>query len=446
MSKAFERELRGPSLLAAQGHRNQFSEDTIQGIGERNEAMAQEEYGQALEAERGARDREQAMQQSVLERQDEMAERQADFDATARQLSKQGQLDRGRFWASRSTGQKIAGAVELLLAGFRGAPSIVQKRIDDDVKAQEFAFYATRDTAQAKQTAFQMAMQKYQNADAARAMARVAALDTVQAQLAQVSAKWKGTEAANKADLAMAALQDEKMMQIAQGIQFVPSQYRGRMFIDPRTGLTYSESEAKALDRQMVERNFKRQEKAADVGGQLLVEGAKGDAAMQRELLQRQGNIDAETAKIAAGVQAAKIPDLRQLAEKALSTQAASPPSFKESVARAVQPTFLEARTMPKAAEAREQAWSAFENEAIHALSGAAVSPTEMERYRKQLGSAGTAEQRELAANAVLERLAAQERTIKAGASPAAQAAYDVRYKTAKGEPDTAPPSAKKGW
>ncbi len=289
MTKAYERETRGPTLLAAQGARNQFSDDTIHGVGQRNEAMAQEEYAQALDTERGARDREQAMQQSMLERQDEMAERQADFDSTVRQMGKQGQLDRGRFWASRSTPQKVAGVIELMLAGFRGAPSMLQKRIDDDVKAQEFAFYATRDTANAKQTAFQMAMQKYQNADAARAMARAAAIDVTQAQLAQISAKWKGTEAANKADIALATLQDEKLAQIAAGIQFVPSQYRGRMFIDPRTGLTYSEAEAKALDRQIAERNFKRQEQSAQTAGQLLVGAQNAEGALQREIIQQQG-------------------------------------------------------------------------------------------------------------------------------------------------------------
>jgi hypothetical protein len=286
MTKAFERETRGPSLLAAQQGVSQGGAELVGRVGERDAAAAENEYMTALETERSARDREAAMQQSVLERQDEAAERQADFDTTARQLSKQGQLDRGRFWASRSTPQKVAGVIELMLAGFRGAPSMLQKRIDDDVKAQEFAFYATRDTAQAKQTAFQMAMQKYQNADAARAMARVAALDVTQAQLAQVSAKWKGTEAANKADMALESLQREKMGWIAQGIQFVPSQYRGRMFMDPRTGLTYSESEAKALDKQMVERNFERQKISAGDAGKIELAHMNNDAAMQREQIQ----------------------------------------------------------------------------------------------------------------------------------------------------------------
>lgn len=294
MTKAFERELRGPTLLAAQGQRNQMVEDTIGSVGARNEDMAQQEYAQALDTERSARDREQAIQQSVLERQDEMMERQADFDATARQLSKQGQIDRGRFWASRTTPQKVAGVVELLLAGFRGAPSMLQKRIDDDVKAQEFAFYATRDTAQAKQTAFQMAMQKYQNADAARSMARAAAIDVTQAQLAQVAAKWKGTEAANRAEQALAALQDEKLAQIQAGIQFVPSQYRGRMWIDPETGLTYTDAEAKKLNAERVGRNFERQKVAATAGGAQELARMNNEAALQRELIQSGAKGDAK--------------------------------------------------------------------------------------------------------------------------------------------------------
>ena len=81
--------------------------------------------------------------------------------------SRLGQIDHGRFQASRSTGQKIAGALEVMLSGFTGGQSMI-RRIDDDIKAQEFAYMAGRDAVNAKQSAFSAAMQKYQNANAAR--------------------------------------------------------------------------------------------------------------------------------------------------------------------------------------------------------------------------------------------------------------------------------------
>jgi hypothetical protein len=279
---AHELERRGPSLLAAQGNRNEASEQTIDRVNARNQDMALQEQAVLLDQERQARAREAAMQQSFAERDEEMAQRQADFDGTVKQLGKMGTLDRDRFWASRSTGQKIAGFIEMALSGFNRAPSLLQKRIDDDVKAQEFAFYATRDTAQAKQTAFAQAMQKYQNADAARSMARAAGIDTVQAQLAQMGAKWKGTDAANRADMASAALQDEKMMQIANGVQFIPAQSTGRRFYDPRTGLSYSEAEAKAMSAKVDERNFENLKQDAGIGGQMTVEQMKAQTELQK--------------------------------------------------------------------------------------------------------------------------------------------------------------------
>lgn len=445
MTKAYERELRGPSLLAAQGNRNQFSEDVIGRVGERNEAMAKEEYGLALEQERSARDREQAAQQSMLERQDEMAERQADFDNTARQLSKMGQTDRGRFWASRTTGQKVAGVIELMLAGFRGAPSMLQKRIDDDVKAQEFAYYATRDTANAKQTAFQMAMQKYQNADAARAMARAAAIDVTQAQLAQVSAKWKGTEAANKADIALAALQDEKMMQIANGIQFVPSQYRGRVWVDPATGLQYNESQAHEVMAKIRERNFNRQTTAVQEGTKLDIARAGNETDMAKAQLAAHGKVDEGAGKISAQLQGADVPKTTALAEAALASMNASAPSFTESVARSVQPGFLEARTMPAAANRREQDWAAFKNQALKTMMGN-VTEGEFKRAEAQFGAADTAEQRKAAIDSTMGILREIERNAKAGQSPAAQAEFDRRRESASTGRAVAPPGAKAGW
>jgi len=281
---AHELERRGPTLRGAQDVRNQTSEDTIGRVNERGQEAANFDYAIALDSERQALARQQAAQQAAIEQQEEMQQRQADFDSTTKQMSQAGKLDQGRFWASRTTGQKVAGVVEMILSGFTGAPSLVQKKIDDDIKAQEFAYYATRDTANAKQTAFSMAMQKYQNADAARAASRAAAIDVVQGQLAQASAKWKGTETANRADISLAALQDEKMMQIANGIQFIPSMSSGPRFIDPRTGITYSNTEAQKYREQQATRNAARETQVAGIGGQLAVKEVEG----QNELTKAQ--------------------------------------------------------------------------------------------------------------------------------------------------------------
>jgi len=272
---AHEVDLRGPTLTAEQGKRNDMHEAAYGAVNERNQALAEEEYQQAVTQERQARLREQAYQQSVAEQEDEFATRQADFDTTARQMSRMGHVDPGRLWASKSVGQKIAGGAEMLLAGFLHAPSYVRQQIADDVKSQEFAYYAARDQANAKQTAFSSAMAKYQNVNAARAMANAAGTGVLQAQLAQIAARNKGNDTGNRAILAMADLENDRLAQIQQGIRFVPAQAGGRYFMDPQTGLIYNETEAKALRAKQVEYGQQERMKVADVGGQLTVQRDK---------------------------------------------------------------------------------------------------------------------------------------------------------------------------
>ncbi len=439
MSKAFERELRGPSLLAAQGARNQASEDTIDRVSERNQQMAQQEYEHALDQERQARVREQATQQSMIERQQELEQRTQEFDTAAQQLAKAGQLDQNRWFASRSTPQKVAAFVELALTGARRSPSMVMKAIGDDVKAQEFAYYATKDAANAKQTAFAMAMQKYQNADAARAMATAAGAQVAQNQLAAISAKWKGTEAANKADIAHAALQDEKMMQIASGVQFVPSQYRGRQFVDPRTGLVYSEAEAKALMGKLDEHAYEERKQTAGIGGQLLVEGAKADAALA-------GKADEGARHISSQLQTAGVPQARLAADEALAALQKSPGGSWDAAARwALGSGDFANKVMSDDSNAREQKYQAFANAAMKAMMGN-VTASEEERARKQFGSANDPASRERAINSALATLSEIEKNAKAGESPAAQRKFEAGREAAKGDRDLAPPGGKSGW
>ena len=129
--------------------------------------------------------------------------------------------------------------------------------------------------ASAKQTAFSAAMAKYQNANAARAAARVASLDVLQTQLAQIAAKNKGNETGNRALEALAQVQNDKMMQTMAGIRFVQAQAGGRYWIDPATGLIYNEAEAKARRAKQLEWQQADRTEGAKVGGQILVQRDK---------------------------------------------------------------------------------------------------------------------------------------------------------------------------
>lgn len=285
---AHEVDLRGPTHKAAMANANAATEGAIQAVDQRSEDAAVAEYGMALQQEREARAREAAWHQSQAEREEEMAQRQADFDQSVQALS-QTSIDPNRFWSTRSTGQKVAAMVSLALGGFlqgaRGGSNpgmdIINTAIDRDVRAQEAQFQAARDTASARQTAFAMAAQKYQNLDAARAMARAAAIDAVQAQLAQNAALWKGTDAANRATAAMAQLQQDKLAQSLQFIRFILPQQAPRMFVDPKTGLRYSEQEAKGLAATLRGQEFEREKLGMQTAGQILAKRAEQEGEMQ---------------------------------------------------------------------------------------------------------------------------------------------------------------------
>lgn len=283
---AHEVERRGPTLRAAQGAANEATAGAINDVRDRSVETAGVAYDMARAQAAQGYAREDAAMASAAERDQELQQRQADFDQTVRQMSR-ASLDPDRFWASRSTGQRISALVSITLGGFlqgvRGGPNpgmdIINNAIERDLRAQEFAYHATRDTAAAKQTAFSMAMQKYQNVDAARAAARASALDAVQAQMGQEAALWKGTDSANHASIAMAQLQQDKANQIAQGIAYVQPAQAPRQFFDRKTGLLYSESEMKAREATSEGQAFEMRKIGAQTEGKLAEEQLKGELA-----------------------------------------------------------------------------------------------------------------------------------------------------------------------
>jgi hypothetical protein len=282
---AHEVDLRGPTLKAAQDATAAATQGAIESTTGRTEAMAQREYDMAYEQEQMARARQVAIERSAAEREQELQSLQTDFHASVQALS-QAAVDPNRFWATRSTGQRTMAMASLILGGFAsgGGPNmgleIINQAIDRDINAQMQSYQLKRDVVAGKQTAFAMAMQKYQNADAARAMARAAALDVVQAQAAQMGALWKGTEAANRSDQLMAQLQADKMNQIAQGVRFVQAQATGPVFMD-RHGITYDMNQARQVATTFRADEQKREEIGLNKAGDVIVAGAKASAEQQ---------------------------------------------------------------------------------------------------------------------------------------------------------------------
>lgn len=424
---AHEVDRRGPTFIRAQNQANATTQQAIAQTEERGQQAAMAEYQMARVQAARAYAREDAAMQSEAERTAELAERQKDFDSTVSQLS-QMRMDPDRFWASRSTAQKVSGLIGIALGGFlqgaRGGSNpgldIINQAIDRDIDAQKFAYAATHDTANAKQTAFSMAMQKYQNEDAAKAMARAAALDAVMAETAQVGALHKGTEIGNRADAALAQLQIEKMNQIGQGVAFIPATQRARVFTDPRTGLRYTENEMKGLVAKEGERDFAREQEATKIGGQLMVKG-----------MEQNVRTSDEAQHISAQLQTAGVPQARALAEKALKHLNIDEGGRAEAASRWFLGESLGRMVNSDDANAREQAYADFANAAIKATMGNATE-NEVVRAQAGLGERGDPASRRRSIANILDVLAGIEKNAKAGASPAAQAEFDRRRAAAE--------------
>ncbi len=422
-------ELRGPDLLAAQGLSNAAKEGAIQAVTERSQRTAAGDFAIALEQQRQAGVRQDAADYSTAERGQEMEQRQADFDQSVKALSQQS-VDPDRFWTNASVGRKIAVLLSAGLAGIvQGRTGQVgggnlgvdtaMKLADADIKAQEFAYNAARDTVNARQTAFGMAMQKYQNVDAARAAARAAAMDTIQAQLGQQAALWKGTDAANRATMASASLQDEKMQQIAQGIMFTPGHQVavGGNFVDTRTGITYTNKEAQGVAAAIDTRQGAEDLKDKEIAGQVLVK-REDNAGKDKEASGK------EAKDIAHELQQAKVPQALASAETARKALGGAPLSKAERIFSLESLPMAHKFIYGKNAAEREQSWLQFKNDALHTLSGAAISPTEMTRLNRQFEGAGDTESRLHAIRDAEAALQEVQKSAMAGASPAGQAEF----------------------
>jgi hypothetical protein len=441
-----ETELRGPQLREAQGNRNAAFEGAIAAVTERSQQTAAADYAIALEQQRKAAIQEDAANYTQAERASEMEQRQADFDQSVKALSQQS-YDPNRFWANASTEQKIASFVALLVGGLaqaKGAPvnagaEEIKRMRDQDLRAQEFAYNASRDTVNAKQTAFAMAMQKWNNVDAARAAARAAANDTIAAQLAGQAALWKGTDAANRAQMAMAALQDDRAAQIAAGVAFTPAHTVavGAQYVDPRTGLVYNEKEAHGVVEKIDEREAKAQEQGRNIAGQILVEREKSGAKADDKT-------DTGARFIAEKLQTAGVPQARTAAEQALKALNESEGGAAEAATRTIAPGAVANAVLSDKANAREQSYNAFKNAAMKAIAGN-VTASEEARMDKQFGLATDPASRRRAIQASLEMLDNIEKGIKAGATPDVQQEYDRRRQAAEAVP-AAPKGSKAGW
>jgi hypothetical protein len=368
-------------------------------------------------------------------REDELRMRANDFDQRARELSQE-KIDPGRAWALKSTPQKLATFVSIALGGFlsgaKGGDNLAWQRINDemdrDVRAQEMSYHMKRAGVDAAQTAYGMALQRYQSADAARAFARVAAMDSVAAEIQRQAAQNKGTEVQNRAMAALAELQQARADQIMKGIAYIPSS-----FVEPKYRIanrlgTYT---AKEIDEKQIapqeQRGFELQKMDRAGEWDVKKENAKEGA--------RQSEKEHDDAKyIANALQQAGIPQAMESAEIARKAILSAPKGYGERVLENMPGTGETARKVivGKDAAEREQNWNNYKNQAMKALMGNVTAPEEV-RANAALQGANDNESRLAAIKTTEAILQAAERNIRKGASDAGNASYDARERGAGG-------------
>lgn len=323
-----ETEMRGPTLRAAQVDRNAAIQGAIDAVNERSQATAAQDFAIALQQQRRAQTYEDAANYSAAERSEELAQRQADFDESVKALSQMQRAD-GNAFAGKNPLQQIGMIVSLTLGGFiqgkRGGTNpgldMMNAFADRELKAQELNYQMAKGTAQEKQTAFAMAMQKYGNVDAARSAARAAMMDSFQTELAQQSARWRGTDAANRAQMLTAALQDEKMAQIQQGIQFVPGRQvaTGPTWVDEH-GITYNEKGAQEVAKELRGQEHEMRKGAQGIAGKLLEEGAKAEVSQGKDSRQQRVRLHTgEIVRAPSDTEAGKLRDISAGVQQAQS-------------------------------------------------------------------------------------------------------------------------------
>jgi hypothetical protein len=434
MERSFEH-----PMLANEQIRDRSQEQAL-----REQQMYEHEANVALE-------RQAAFERQAARRAQELQMLQADYQQTISDLSRF-KVDNNRVWNNTSTLDKIGATLLAIIGGAAAGPGgnniVLQSlmgTINEDVDNQKRAYEAGLDFAKGQQTAYGMAMQRFNSEDAAYHAAMAAGQEAVAMKIAGMKAQWKGTDSANQADAVAGDLLFKADQNAAAGLKYLQPtmgstkykmKIRGYELPDPVTG-----AEA---NRLTVEHAVKTGERADD---ELLKGGVQSRLQSQKAQAERATKGDEGAKYISQQLQTAGIPQARTLAERALTSLNKSPGGFVDSTGRKILGQGGSEFILSDDSNQREQDYHAFRNAAMKILFGN-VTAAEESRADKQFGSGSSPESRKRSINAMLAAIEEQERNIIAGASQQSADTYSERRggaSTVVGRP-MAPAGAKGGW
>lgn len=276
-SPARELYMRGPQQDAALMGSFDAPAEAAGRVDFRNQVMADK---LDVEYERQAADalaRQEAADRVQARRQAEMQGLMSDYQDQVQKLG-QMHLDDNRWWAKKTTGDKIGTILLTALGGIAAldpkgngrnlAYERVMQEMDNDLAAQRFDAQMQMEQGRGAQNAFAMMLDRYGSEDAAMAASRASAIDFAAAKINQLHAQYGGAESANARDELLAKLDMEKQRTIAAGFKFVPAGLQQKKYkmmirgqeipglVDEKTAQTYAVEHgvkpAETVDQELV--------------------------------------------------------------------------------------------------------------------------------------------------------------------------------------------------
>lgn len=449
-SPAREINTRGPQQEALLQEQYMPPIMATESVRERSVQQAAAEQAMHEEHAKQALDRQAAFERQAARRAQEMQILQADYQNTITELSRF-KVDNNRVWNNTSTLDKI-GALALVLLGGVGAGTSgnivlqsIMGNIQEDVDKQKEAYQRGLDLAKGQQSAFSMAMQRYNSEDAAYNAALAAGQEAVAAKISGMNAQWKGTDAQNHADALVGQLASSAIRTRAEGLKYLQptgGSTKYKMFVrgQERPGYATEAGAQAVFDKYQADPAVKGDE-------QLLGGAIQANLQSQKSLVERATKGDEGAKYISQQLQAAGIPQARTLAERALTSLNKSPGGFIDSTGRKILGQGGSEFILSDDANQREQDYHAFRNAAMKILFGN-VTAAEEARADKQFGSGSSPESRKRSIKAMLAAIEEQERNIIAGASQQSADTYSERRDNASTVVNRpmAPAGAKGGW
>jgi len=216
------------------------------------------------------------------------AKERADLDGKLAEIQNM-KVDQGRFWAGKSTGEKILAGIALFLgaagSGGNKAATVIQDAINKDIKLQE-------GDIENKFGLYKQAYAATKDAAAAREATRLAMLNGTQLKIAEVMSRYKDPMMRAKGDQLMAAIEGQKQAaQINLAAQIQKSQMspfgddKQMARYVPGQGMAYTPDDAKQLkeaqeskdsfDRKIQEMIDLRKEYGGEVMNRVAVDRGK---------------------------------------------------------------------------------------------------------------------------------------------------------------------------